>query len=511
MMRSQRGQAAEVPPERIFGILWGQMYDQGWRVTAKPHWFARGDPRTWIYCAPEVLDAAGKLRRDAGKLGESIFLDKGDLWAWAQRNGWALPADDDDDATGDDEGSPSSADEPDDAAPTSEHHYYRLLIEHHNRLDASRVEARALAAEAATVPEHVLLSPQSPEAPASAKWKEDDRIEALCRKDDMTRYYPGTVHEVNVDGTYAVIFDGEKYRDDSPPYLYDADVLEDHIRELADAPATPASAPVTAAALPPPGTRVAVRFDDGQDYGGTIGDALDERSATVQFDDGTSDVIRFPDPDVRVLRAGDNATARPPPPPESRVEVLFDDRWYAGTVVGGALDEHRATVFFDADRLSQVINFAETGIRVLGTTGELGVGARVALGGKAGKVVEKGKKGWWSVRLEGEAELRSARAGKLTVLGRKILVLTAGGRVATILERKQRGWFAVELDGNVNDEGGAFERKSMRRPMFAPGQDELLNRAPESAPSQQSKRPQAGAPEERAARRQKGDASSSSP
>ena len=92
-----------------------------------------------------------------------------------------------------------------------------------------------------------------------------------------------------------------------------------------------------------------------------------------------------------------------------------------------------------------------------------------------------------------------------------VQAITAGGRVATILERKQRGWFAVELDGNANDEGGAFERKSMRRPMFAPGQDELLNRAPESAPSQQSKRPQAGAPEERAARRQKGDASSSSP
>ena len=88
---------------------------------------------------------------------------------------------------------------------------------------------------------------------------------------------------------------------------------------------------------------------------------------------------------------------------------------------------------------------------------------------------------------------------------------TAGGRVATVLYRKQRGWFAVELDGDENDEGGAYERKTLRRPMFAPGQDELLNRAPESAPSQQSKRPQAGAPEERAARRQKGDASSSSP
>ena len=501
MMRSRRGQAAEVPPERIFGILWGQMYDQGWRVMAKPHWFAPGDPRTWIYCAPEVLDARGKLRRDAGELGESIFLDKGDLWAWAQRSGWALPADDDDDATGDREGSPSSADEPDDAAaPTSEHHYYRLCIDHHNRLDASRVEARALAAEAATVPEHVLLSPQSQEAPASAKWKEDDRIEAFCRK-DMARYYPGTVHEVNVDGTYAVVFD------DSAPYRYDADVLEDHIRELADAPTDePApAAPVTAAALPPPGTRVAVRFDDGQDYGGTITELLDEHRARVLYDDGQTEAVRFPDQDVRVLRSGDNATARAPPPPESRVEVLFDDLqgWYAGTVVGGALDEHRATVFFDADGLSQVINFAETGIRVLGTTGELGVGARVALGGKAGKVVELGKRGWWSVRLEGESTLRSARAGKLTVLGRKILVLTAGGRVATILERKQRGWFAVVLDGNVNDEGGAFERKSMRRPMFAPGQDALLDRARESAPSQQSKRPQAGAPEERAAQRQR--------
>ena len=61
-----------------------------------------------------------------------------------------------------------------------------------------------------------------------------------------------------------------------------------------------------------------------------------------------------------------------------------------------------------------------------------------------------------------------------------VQAITAGGRVATILERKQRGWFAVELDGNANDEGGAFERKSMRRPMFAPGQDSVLDSAPES-------------------------------
>ena len=53
-----------------------------------------------------------------------------------------------------------------------------------------------------------------------------------------------------------------------------------------------------------------MRFDDGEDYEGTIGDALDETSATVQFDDGTSDVIRFPDPDVRVLPAAPPAPRR---------------------------------------------------------------------------------------------------------------------------------------------------------------------------------------------------------
>ena len=107
---------------------------------------------------------------------------------------------------------------------------------------------------------------------------------------------------------------------------------------------------------------------------------------------------------------------------------------------------HRATVFFDADGLSQVINFAETGIRVLGTTGELGVGARVALGGKAKSRLGRGREG------------ESTRAGKLTVLGRKILVLTAGGRVATILERKQT---ATERRGR---------RSARAAPMFAPGQ-----------------------------------------
>ena len=48
---------------------------------------------------------------------------------------------------------------------------------------------------------------------------------------------------------------------------------------------------------------------------------------------------------------------------------------------------------------------------------ELCVGAHVELDCKAGEVVEKRGKGWWKVRLEGEAEPRSARTGELTVLG----------------------------------------------------------------------------------------------
>ena len=65
--------------------------------------------------------------------------------------------------------------------------------------------------------------------------------------------------------------------------------------------------------------------------------------------------------------------------------------------------------------------------------------------------------------------------------GVPIRVRTAGGREAIVLEKMQRGWFRVELDQNANDEGGAGERKSMRRPHgFAPGQDHLLDAAPQA-------------------------------
>ena len=51
-------------------------------------------------------------------------------------------------------------------------------------------------------------------------------------------------------------------------------------------------------------------------------------------------------------------------------------------------------------------------------------------------------------------------------------------QVATVLERRHRGWFVVDLDGNSNAEGNAHERKSLRRPQFADGQDDILNMLP---------------------------------
>ena len=71
------------------------------------------------------------------------------------------------------------------------------------------------------------------------------------------------------------------------------------------------------------------------------------------------------------------------------------------------------------------------------------------------------------------ALLAQVLSGQVTVR-----VRTLGGRVATVLERRQRGWFVVELDGNANEEGFANERKSLRRPQFAEGQNDILNALP---------------------------------
>ena len=75
----------------------------------------------------------------------------------------------------------------------------------------------------------------------------------------------------------------------------------------------------------------------------------------MQYDDGQSETVRFPDPDVRVRRVG--------PAP-------------------GAHD--------------------------------LAVGDRVAMGGAEGVITALPDKGWWKVRLDGEDAVRSVRRAKFT-------------------------------------------------------------------------------------------------
>ena len=90
--RTRRGRgAAEVVSERDFSELWDLLKGKGWKCMPKPQYIAPGDPRTWMWCAPEIVEPQNdsgyyKLRgRDAGVVGESIFLDKDDLWVWAVR------------------------------------------------------------------------------------------------------------------------------------------------------------------------------------------------------------------------------------------------------------------------------------------------------------------------------------------------------------------------------------------------------------------------------------------
>ena len=52
-----------------------------------------------------------------------------------------------------------------------------------------------------------------------------------------------------------------------------------------------------------------MRFQDGIEYGGTVEKVLDANHAFVQYDDGTSETVRFPDDDVRVMRVGSEAPA----------------------------------------------------------------------------------------------------------------------------------------------------------------------------------------------------------
>ena len=160
----------------------------------------------------------------------------------------------------------------------------------------------------------------------------------------------------------------------------------------APAPAQPAAAPPQPepAAMeaeptppPPPGSRITVRFSDGQDYGGTITELLDGHRAMVLYDDGQSEAVRFPDSDVKVTRVGPApapslevtlstpaaapvpAAAAPAAAPADaaqsfedgdRVEARFGfgKQWYGGRITGGSALIGYDVVYDDGDRESGV-------------------------------------------------------------------------------------------------------------------------------------------------------------
>ena len=158
--------------------------------------------------------------------------------------------------------------------------------------------------------------------------------------------------------------------------------------ETAAPPETAAPAPAEAAAMetepttppPPPGSRITVRFSDGQDYGGTITELLDQHRAMVLYDDGQSEAVHFPDPDVKVTRVGPApslevtlstpaaAPSAPAPaaaPPADaaqsfedgdRVEARFGfgKQWYGGRITGGSALIGYDVVYDDGDRESGV-------------------------------------------------------------------------------------------------------------------------------------------------------------
>ena len=134
---------------------------------------------------------------------------------------------------------------------------------------------------------------------------------------------------------------------------------------------------------PPPGSRITVRFSDGQDYGGTITELLDEHRAMVLYDDGQSEAVRFPDSDVKVTRVGPApapslevtlSTPAPAPVPAAapaaappadaaqsfedgdRVEARFGfgKQWYGGRITGGSALIGYDVVYDDGDRESGV-------------------------------------------------------------------------------------------------------------------------------------------------------------
>ena len=120
--------------------------------------------------------------------------------------------------------------------------------------------------------------------------------------------------------------------------------------------------------------------------------------------------------------------------------------------------------------------------------------------GRVCYVLEKKQRGYFAVRLPAYLCLNLNRGDGVSARPRRRGGVDAAARVyvsrvastpstwpheslrvsrASHGTRRRRST-QVEMDGKANKEGGAFERKSLRRPQFAPGQDALLDSAPPS-------------------------------
>ena len=177
-----------------------------------------------------------------------------------------------------------------------------------------------------------------------------------------------------------------------------------------------ASGAAKRATAPPPGTRVAVRFDD-QDYEGTVGDALDDgTSATVKFDDGSEDPIDFTESGIRITREAPTAAPPPAAKPAAKAKPRAPPAAKkpqskpaprpprAAPTPAAAPEEPAAKKPRPAPTVDEPPATA---------TEDLAVGARVALGGAPGVLTAIEERGWYKVRLDGEETVRSARRTKL--------------------------------------------------------------------------------------------------
>ncbi|GBG33484.1 Calmodulin [Hondaea fermentalgiana] len=192
-------------------------------------------------------------------------------------------------------------------------------------------------------PEQMKAPAQQAEKPAKkpeSAWKVGARVEVQIPEWDQ--HYPGTVKNVNADGTYHVVFD-------------DGDVVEhakpEQMRALAQQAVKSAKKPETAWKV---GARVEVQIPEwDQHYPGTIKTAHGDGTFHVVFDDG--DVVEHAKPEQ--MRALAQQAVKSAKKPETawkvgaRVEVQIPewDQHYPGTIKTAHGDGTFHVVFDDGD------------------------------------------------------------------------------------------------------------------------------------------------------------------